>query len=339
MPSVSDPLSTNALVTANVFRVTDPLSAAAEPNRRRILQLLASRPRTVSEVAAEFPVTRSAISQHLLVLADAGLVEAEKVGRQRIYRVLPSGLRKLQAEIDRFWTNELDQLVADAHTLRRELMSYTKTALLPVTPDEAFALITEPERLRRWQTVSAVVDLRAGGSYRWTVTPGHVAAGTFREVEPGRRIVFGWGWDGNPDLPFDASTVTITVEPADGGSLVTLVHEGLNEEQAEAHARGLGPLLRAPRAPRRHRRRRARRVGLRAGEPHARRGGRGGPRGHPAGPAQPHRRRPAQADAVRGLHLPRARRAPPDLARPARRHGRRRRHRPRRRARWRTGSR
>ena len=96
--------------------MTDPLTAAAEPNRRRIMQLLAAQPRTVSEVAAEFPVTRSAISQHLLVLADAGLVEAEKVGRQRIYRVLPSGLQKLQAEIDRFWTNELDQLVADAHT-------------------------------------------------------------------------------------------------------------------------------------------------------------------------------------------------------------------------------
>ena len=100
--------------------MTDAFSAAAEPTRRRILHLLAARPRTVSEIAGEFPVTRSAISQHLLVLADAGLVDAEKVGRQRTYRVLPSGLRKLQAEIDSFWTNELDQLVADAHTLRRE---------------------------------------------------------------------------------------------------------------------------------------------------------------------------------------------------------------------------
>jgi len=100
--------------------VTDPLSAAAEPNRRRILQLLASEPRTVSDIAAQFTVTRSAISQHLLVLADAGLVEAEKVGRQRIYRVLPSGLQRLQAEIDRFWTDELDLLVEDAHLLRRK---------------------------------------------------------------------------------------------------------------------------------------------------------------------------------------------------------------------------
>jgi len=118
-------------------------------------------------------------------------------------------------------------------------MSYTKTVVLPVSPDDAFTLITEPERLRRWQTVTAVVDLRAGGSFRWAVTPGHLAGGTVREVEPGRRIVLGWGWDGNDDLPYDASTVTVTVEPDQaGGSKVTLVHEGLTEEQAKAHAEG-----------------------------------------------------------------------------------------------------
>jgi DNA-binding transcriptional ArsR family regulator len=103
-----------------VFVVIDALSAAAEPTRRRILQLLASRPRTVSNIAAEFTVTRSAISQHLLLLAEVGLVAADKVGRERIYRVVPEGLRQLQAEIDRFWTTELDLLVADAHTLRSQ---------------------------------------------------------------------------------------------------------------------------------------------------------------------------------------------------------------------------
>lgn len=117
-------------------------------------------------------------------------------------------------------------------------MSLTKTVALPVSPDEAFALITDPERLRRWQTVSAVVDLRAGGQYRWTITPGHVAAGTYRELEPGKRIVFGWGWEGNEDLGPDGSTVTVTLEPADGGTLVTLVHEGLTEQQAAMHAEG-----------------------------------------------------------------------------------------------------
>lgn len=117
-------------------------------------------------------------------------------------------------------------------------MSYTKSVVLPVSPEEAFALITEPERLRRWQAVTATVDLRAGGSYRWTVTPGHVAEGTFREVEPGRRVVFGWGWNGSEDLPADASTVTITVEPVVDGSRVTLVHDGLDDAQAALHAEG-----------------------------------------------------------------------------------------------------
>ena len=113
-----------------------------------------------------------------------------------------------------------------------------KSVLLPVSTDEAFALITQPDRLRRWQTVTARVDLRAGGGYRWTVVPGHVARGTFVEVEPGRRIVFGWGWEGSPDLGPDASTVTITVEPSGSGTLVRLVHDGLSEEQVASHQEG-----------------------------------------------------------------------------------------------------
>src|SRR5262245_7786672 len=115
---------------------------------------------------------------------------------------------------------------------------FTKTVVLPVDIDDAFALITEPERLRRWQAVSARVDLRVGGDYRWTITPGHVAAGTFREVERGKRVVFGWGWEGDPNLAPDASTVTITVEPVADGTRVTLTHEGLTEPQAARHTEG-----------------------------------------------------------------------------------------------------
>jgi len=117
-------------------------------------------------------------------------------------------------------------------------VSAEKTALLPVSPDEAFALITEPDRLRRWKAIAARVDLRAGGEYRFTVVPGHVARGTYREIVPGRRIVFGWGWEGSPDLGPDASTVTVTLEPVEGGTLVRLVHEGLTPEQAANHLEG-----------------------------------------------------------------------------------------------------
>jgi len=116
---------------------------------------------------------------------------------------------------------------------------FTATVDLPVGPDEAFALVTEPERLRRWTAVCATVDLRAGGTWTWHVTPGHIAAGRVHEVEPGRRLVLGWGWDGDEALPPDSSTVTITIEEADGGSRVTLTHAGLPTAESRAgHAEG-----------------------------------------------------------------------------------------------------
>ena len=122
-------------------------------------------------------------------------------------------------------------------------MSFTQTVFLPVTPDEAFALVTQPERLRRWQTVTARVDLRAGGEYRWTVVPGHHAAGRFTEVEPGRLVAFTWGFEGSEDLAPGASTVTITLEPADGGTNLTLDHAGLDAAQTASHAEGWNHFL------------------------------------------------------------------------------------------------
>jgi uncharacterized protein (TIGR03086 family) len=117
-------------------------------------------------------------------------------------------------------------------------MPFEKTVVVPLGADETFALITEPDRLRRWQAITARVDLRAGGGYRWTIIPGHSASGTFTEVEAGKRVVFSWGWEGQTELPPGASTVTITLEPAAGGTLVRLVHEGLTDEQAASHAQG-----------------------------------------------------------------------------------------------------
>lgn len=118
-------------------------------------------------------------------------------------------------------------------------MIYDKTVLVPLPIDQAFELITQPERLRRWQTVAARVDLRVGGEYRWTITPGHHAAGTFTEIEPGKRIVFTWGWEQPGAMADHISTVAITLEPADGGTSVRLVHEGLPTAAAvAAHAEG-----------------------------------------------------------------------------------------------------
>ena len=96
------------------------LEVAAEPTRRRLLQLLASGEHTVTQLASQFPVTRSAISQHLAILAEVGLVAARKQGRERYYRLEEDGVLQLRALFESFWSGELDRLVADATQPHRE---------------------------------------------------------------------------------------------------------------------------------------------------------------------------------------------------------------------------
>ncbi len=95
----------------------DLLETAAEPNRRRLLQLLGRGERSVTDLAENFPVSRSAISQHLLLLADVGLVQARKDGRRRYYSLDPEGMTRLRNSLKTFWTAELDQLAEDAAAL------------------------------------------------------------------------------------------------------------------------------------------------------------------------------------------------------------------------------
>ena len=90
------------------------MTAVAEPNRRRLLQLLGHGERTVTELAGHFTVSRSAISQHLGVLAEARLVVSRREGRFQYYSLNPEGMAALRAELDSFWTGELDRLVSEA---------------------------------------------------------------------------------------------------------------------------------------------------------------------------------------------------------------------------------
>jgi uncharacterized protein (TIGR03086 family) len=217
----------------------DLVAILSEPNRRRLLELLSVGEQPVSGLASQFGVTRSAISQHLGVLANAGLVQSRQQGRFRYYRLDPEGMAALRDALEQFWTHELEQLAAAGRPERGDRrMTAEMSVLVPLDPDGTFALLTEPERLRRWQAITARVELRAGGEYRWTITPGHTASGTITEVEPGKRLVFTWGWEDSEDLPPGASTVTITLEPTQGGTRVKLVHTGLTPEQAEGHQQG-----------------------------------------------------------------------------------------------------
>lgn len=82
-------------------------TALGDPTRRSIFERLAERPQAVSELARDLPVSRPAVSQHLKVLRQAGLVIDQPAGNRRIYRANPDGIAALRADLDRFWDQAL----------------------------------------------------------------------------------------------------------------------------------------------------------------------------------------------------------------------------------------
>jgi DNA-binding transcriptional ArsR family regulator len=84
------------------------LDALGDPSRRAIVERLADKPRAVGELADELPISRPAVSQHLKVLKDAGLVVERAAGTRRIYRLNPAGVAALRDQLDTFWNRALD---------------------------------------------------------------------------------------------------------------------------------------------------------------------------------------------------------------------------------------
>src|SRR5215831_7835726 len=94
------------------------LKALGEPRRVEILQLLRDGPRAVGEIAAEVDVTQQAVSQHLAVLGQAGLVEARKEGTRSVYAVRPDGFAPVEEFLRSFWTSRLRTLKDDIEKKR-----------------------------------------------------------------------------------------------------------------------------------------------------------------------------------------------------------------------------
>jgi DNA-binding transcriptional ArsR family regulator len=96
------------------------LDALAEPRRREILDLVRDRELAAGQIAANFDITRPAISQHLGVLKQAGLLHERREGTKRLYRARPEGLAGLREFLDDFWSDRLDALTREAeHEQRR----------------------------------------------------------------------------------------------------------------------------------------------------------------------------------------------------------------------------
>jgi DNA-binding transcriptional ArsR family regulator len=92
-------------------RASDGWSALADGTRRAIVSRLADGPQAVAQLAAELPVSRSAVSQHLKVLKDAGLVSERAVGTRRVYRLNPAAVAALRDQLDTFWQRALASYV------------------------------------------------------------------------------------------------------------------------------------------------------------------------------------------------------------------------------------
>ncbi len=99
---------------ANATRAVDPFTALGDPTRRAVFERVARAPAAVVEIAASLPVSRPAVSQHLKVLKDAGLVSEIAVGARRIYRVDPRGIGEIRDRLDAYWRQALAAFAAFA---------------------------------------------------------------------------------------------------------------------------------------------------------------------------------------------------------------------------------
>ena len=102
---------------ANANRV---FAALHDPTRRAVLERLRDGPRPVGEIARGLPVTRPAVSQHLKVLKEAGLVSDRSEGTRRIYYVDPKGLGAMRAWLDQFWDSALSAFAAEVERSSKE---------------------------------------------------------------------------------------------------------------------------------------------------------------------------------------------------------------------------
>lgn len=113
------------------------------------------------------------------------------------------------------------------------------TQRIEASPDIVFAYLTDRHRFVKWMGVGAELDARPGGRFRIDVDGVHIASGEYQEIDPPRRLVMSWGWEGHPTVPPGSTTVEITLTPDRGSTVLRLRHLGLpNEGERRQHTDG-----------------------------------------------------------------------------------------------------
>lgn len=219
------------------------IRALAVPVRRKLFELICERPRSVGELAAELPVSRPAVSQHLAVFVETDLVRVTTVGTRHIYSASPDAASALRQWIDEMWNvafASFDEFAMHQTNKERDTMSNTskidpvaKTIEIGLNPAEAFDLFVN--KMDLWwpldshavstdDAVEIQIDGRVGGSI-WEVTrhgEEHVW-GSIAVYDVGKRIEIRW----HPGAPeSEATIVDVRFDSIDSGTRVTLIHSG-----------------------------------------------------------------------------------------------------------------
>lgn len=112
------------------------------------------------------------------------------------------------------------------------------TRHIAAPPDVVYTYLTEAEKWARWQGSRADIEPRPGGLFLMTMPDGARARGEFVELVRDERVVFTWGWIDHPAVPPGSSTVEISIAPDGEGSMVTITHHGLPDDEVEVHIMG-----------------------------------------------------------------------------------------------------
>jgi uncharacterized protein YndB with AHSA1/START domain len=135
-----------------------------------------------------------------------------------------------------------------------EKLSLEIKRVIKAPRDRVYAAWTDPAQMKRWfgpekvRTRDLIADARTGGEFRWDITDPEgedmTMRGEYRELQPGRKIVFTWQWDDDEDWENHTSVVTVELSDCDGGTELRLTHQQLpNEASCEGHTRGWGSAL------------------------------------------------------------------------------------------------
>ena len=215
------------------------LTAIADPTRQTIIELMRDGPKTVGALGRRLPVSRPAVSQHLKVLSDAGLLEVQPSGTRRYYRLSPEGIAAVRTYLDQLWNDAMTSFkdYADGMKEPAKMADFIEKIIdVPLIPDQAFALFTE--HLAEWwpgdtHSLSAAtrktpkdieVELYQGGLIIEHTADGNIAPwGRFTEFKQGKSLSIDW-FVGRPEA--EATQIEVKFQPTAKGTRITLTHGG-----------------------------------------------------------------------------------------------------------------